>query len=181
MLSMPKNEEELQSEHQSNWYLVQMKPNCLKIAERNLARQGFGVFCPRYETNRRYRNVFRKAVLPLFTGYLFCQIGDDPLAFRAVNSTYGVSKLVRFGASYPRPVPAKFIAGLRDRCDADGFLKKIEEMKAGDQIRIVNGPFADYITRVEQIQDDSRVLILLDLLGQAVKTYVGKDDVEVIS
>lgn len=177
MVSMSK----IEDKHQSNWYLVQLKPNCLKIAERNLTRQGFGVFCPRYETTRRYRHVYRKAVVPLFAGYLFCQIGNDLLAFRALNSTYGVSKLVRFGASFPRPVPASFISGLRDRCDADGLLKKIEEMKAGDQIRVVSGPFADYITRVEQIQDDSRVLILLDLLGQAVKTYVGKDDVEVIS
>lgn len=177
---MSSRQEELESQDPSSWYLLQLKPNCLKIAERNLTRQGYAVFCPRYETNRQYRNVFRKAVLPLFSGYMFCQIGNDPLAFRAVNSTYGVSRLVRFGDAYPRPVPESFISGLRDRCDADGVLMKAADIKAGDRIRIISGPFADYITRVEQIQDDSRILILLDLLGQAVKTYLGKDDVEVI-
>lgn len=167
-------------ERRAGWYLVQLRPNCVKMAERNLVRQGFEIFCPRYKATRKYRNVFREAVVPLFTGYLFCNIGEDPIAFRAVNSTYGVSRLVRFGVAYPRPVPDMLISGLRHRCDDSGLLEKMEDMKVGDRLRIKSGPFSDFISTVESIEEDKRVFVLLDLLGQAVKTELDIKDVEAI-
>jgi transcriptional antiterminator RfaH len=159
-----------------DWYLVQHKPNAYQMAARNLRRQDFDVFLPMQEETRRRAGRFRVVTTPLFSGYIFARIGADPVAMRKINSTYGVSRLVRFGTAYPRPMPASFMAGLLMRCDSDGRLLPPEELHEGDRVRLTSGPFADFITRVEHISPDQRIWVLLDIMGQQSKVSVDRDD-----
>src|SRR3954471_8443199 len=76
------------------WYLAQVRPNSFQIAERNLARQSFPVFCPTQEETRRRAGRFVLVTQPLFPGYLFVSFNPASAAWRAINSTYGVSRLV---------------------------------------------------------------------------------------
>jgi transcriptional antiterminator RfaH len=163
-------------DRQRAWCLVQHKPNAYQMAARNLRRQGFPVFLPMQEETRRRAGRFRTVTRPLFSGYMFTSIGADPLGVRKVNSTYGVSRLVRFGNDFPRPMPSGFMDGLFTRCDADGCLLSPEELAEGDRVRLTNGPFADFITRIEHISPDQRIWVLLDIMGQQSKVSVNHDD-----
>ena len=50
----------------TSWYIVQFKPNSLKIAVRDLQRQGFETFLPMHEVTRRTAAKFETVIRPLF-------------------------------------------------------------------------------------------------------------------
>jgi len=164
-----------QTEVEFPWYLAQLRPNGLAMALRNLARQGFALFCPMHAATAKRRGHYRQTWKPLFPGYLF--VGFEPASapWRAINSTYGVSRLVNFGARAPRPVPEGLITGLRMRCDEDGHLLPPETLSPGDSVRILSGPFADFVTTVDHIAPDQRVWVLLDLLGRPTPVTLARD------
>jgi transcriptional antiterminator RfaH len=74
--------------------LAQFKPKCHRIAERNLERQGFQSFLPMQEETRRVRGKFTALMRPLFPGYLFVAFDKARGGWQAVNSTYGITRLV---------------------------------------------------------------------------------------
>ncbi len=160
------------------WRLVQIKPNCLHIAHRNLQRQGFRVFCPLEETTRRRAGRFVTIEAPLFPGYLFLGVNNDSAPMRVVNSTYGVSRIVSFSDDAPAEVPRAIIDGLMARCNENGLLKPIESLTPGDEVRITTGPFADFVGKVETISGEKRVWVLLDLLGGSTKVALQKKNVQ---
>lgn len=156
----------------SPWYLAQIKPNSYRIAERNLKRQGFFVFSPTQQETRKRTGHFISVVRPLFSGYLFVSFAPKSAPWRAINSTYGVCRLVTLGQTAPRPVPTNLISVLMLRCDRDGRLLPPAILAPGDKIRLTSGPFVDFVTRVETISADQRVWVLLDIMGRATKVAV---------
>lgn len=159
------------------WYLAQLRPNSLRIAERNLLRQGFRVFCPLRVETRKAHTRFRTTESPLFPGYLFVRFDPEVSGWRAVNSTYGVSRLVAFGGR-PAPVPAPLVAALRLRCDASGRIQPTEDLGSGDPVRIVAGPFADFVATVEELAPDRRVWVLLEIMGRPTRVVLSRDMVQ---
>ena len=138
---------------EASWFLAQLKPNCVQIAERNLKRQGFRTFLPMEEGTVRRSGKFVSALLPLFPGYIFVSFDTASGQWRSVNSTYGVTKLVSFGTT-PAPVPLDLVSQLMLRCDASGRLLPPKLLKPGDQVRITTGPFAEFVAEVEGIAPD---------------------------
>lgn len=164
---------EPQSSWQS-WYLAQIKPNCFRIAERNLKRQNFNVFCPVQQEVRRVGRRLQAVDRMLFTGYIFVRFSPESNAWRTINSTYGVSKLVSFGG-YPRAVPSGVVEGLQKRCDEDGRIIPPADLQTGDVVEIITGPFANFVTTVERLSADRRVWVLLDILGSQTRVKVSVD------
>lgn len=160
-----------------NWYLAQVKPNSIKIAERNLIRQGFETFAPMEETTSQKAGKFVTQLRALFPGYIF--VGIDALRgqWRAVNSTYGVTKLVSFGAA-PAPVPAGLVTDLRQRCDAAGKLQPPQALRVGDQVTVTKGPFARFVAEIDAIDPQQRVWILLDIMGGQTRVSIGLDQLQ---
>ncbi len=159
----------------NTWVLVQTKPNGLQTALRNLNRQGFSVFCPLHLCTRTRKARFKESWQPLFPGYLFLDIDAQSAPWRKINSTYGVTRLVGFGSEAPSPVPHAVISGLRDRCDKDNRLLPPESLQPGDRVRLLKGPFADFVTDVEKISQDKRVWVLLDLMGRETMMEVERE------
>lgn len=153
------------------WFLAQLKPNGLKLALRNLDRQGFATFCPRQDRTHRRGTRFVEKDTPLFPGYLFVQFDPNAGCWRAINSTYGVSRLVSFGGS-PRPVPEPLIAGLQARTDD----KTDALFSPGDEVEITCGAFADFVATVDSLAPEQRVWVLLDLMGRQTRVAIRPED-----
>jgi transcriptional antiterminator RfaH len=154
------------------WYLAQVRPNQCHIAEKNLARQGFPVFCPTQEETRRRGGRFVSEIRPLFPGYLFVSFNPASSAWRTINSTYGVSRVVTFGERGPAPVPRDLVAALMARCDEAGHLWPSQELKSGDKARVLSGPFAQFVATVESLAPQRRVWVLLDILGSQTRIWL---------
>lgn len=154
-----------------SWFLVHCKPNAAHLARQNLRNQDFGVFLPLQKITRRKAKQFQTSLRPLFPGYLFVQI--DPLAgqWRKINSTRGVARLVQLGTD-PCPVPDRVIEALLERCDADHVLQDPGALEVGNQARISEGPLSGFVAEIIEIEPDSRVHLLLDIMGQATHITV---------
>lgn len=156
------------------WYLAQLKPNCLAIATRNLDRQGFRAFTPLTLETRRSGSRFTTQPRPLFPGYVFVSLDTTSGCWRAINSTFGVTKLVAFGGR-PAAVPHGLVEQIALRCDAGGLLLPPQELAPGDRVLVTTGPFSGVLADVERTDADRRVWILLDLMGQQSRVQVDRD------
>jgi len=155
----------------TRWFLAQHKPNSHRIAERNLTRQGFRTFLPMQEETKRVRGKFATRSRPLFQGYLFVALDPRQGGWRAINATYGITRLVSLG-NEPTPVPLDLVSQLMLRCDASGKLLPPRILKPGDQVTLSKGPFSDFVATIETIAPDKRVWVPIEIMGGETRVAV---------
>lgn len=126
----------------------------------------------------RSRNSFIQKKRPLFSGYIFIDIDTDTVPWRSVNATYGVSKVVTFGNQVPQHLPEQLISGLKERCDNEDCLLPPSDLKIGEQVKIISGPFSDYIATIETIPSETRLGILFDCLGNKTAAQINIENLE---
>ena len=151
----------------ARWYAVYTKPNGESIDEENLERQGYLVYLPRLKQARRRRGRWVGVVEPLFPRYLFVRLEMERDNIAPIRSTKGVTGLVRFGRE-PAPVPDGFVESLQAAADEASGCQVIDctLFKKGDEVRILDGPFAGYNAVFEGANGEERVIILLNLMGR---------------
>ena len=163
---------------EARWYVAQVKPNGFARAEANLKQQGFETFMPLHRKTVRHARQMREVLRPVFPGYIFIRFGAVRSDWRKINSTFGVSKLISFETGKPAPVPDALMAGLRARCDFEHVLQPLDDLQAGEQVRMLSGAFADFIGEIETFVANDCVRLLFDFMGQATKLDVPRVDVE---
>ncbi len=151
-------------EKEMSWFLAQLKPNSSQIAKRNLERQGFETFLPLEEATQQRSGKFVTARRPFFPGYIFVALNAVQGCWRTVNSTQGITRLVSFGRA-PAPVSSGLVDELKARCDRMGKLVAASALATGDAVTFTKGPFSDFVGKVEKVDADRRVWILMDLMG----------------
>ena len=156
-----------------NWYLLQLKPNGYKLAQKNLERQGFRVFIPLQNVTKRMPRGYVDRTEPLFPGYAFVELNAVRNLWKPVNSTLGVTRIISL-AGKPTPVPGAFVDELMSRCDDTGILCPSTDVEVGDNVELLRGPFANFVAKVEDISPDERVWLLIDMLGQSSRIAVDK-------
>ena len=156
------------------WYVLQFKSNSHHQATRNLNQQGFKTFLPLYNTTSQKTSRFKNTVLPLFPGYMFVEFDKTKPEWHKINNTYGVSRLITFNSTL-KSIPSRFVDNLMKRYDLSGKLLAIQKLKEGDQVRVLTGPFANFIATVETYEADHRIWILMDLMGRKTKIQTQSD------
>lgn len=159
-----------------HWLLAQLKPNCGEIAERNLMRQGFTTFLPLERKTRRSRGRLKSVKSPYFPGYLFVGVDAKSLPWRAINSTYGISRLVSFGLQ-PAPVPKNIMDELLGYCGPDGCIEDLTPISEGDEVQVRDGPLASFTGKIEKLAPNERAWLLIDIMGKATRSLVRRSDV----
>ena len=160
------------------WVLAQLKPNCAAIAVRHLERQGLQTFLPLGRHTEARGGRFVTSTRPYFAGYLFVGVGRDSAPWQAIRSTQGISRLVSFG-SQPAMVPTALVEQLMQGCDSDGVIAEGPAMSAGDDVRVVQGPFASFIGKVVDLKPDQRAWVLLDVMGKQTRVSMSRGDLRV--
>ena len=160
------------------WYLIQFEPNSHRMAERNLHRQGFKTFLPMQKITRRKTSHFVSDLRPLFPGYMFVCIDSSAAPWRTINSTIGVSRLVSFDGT-PRPLPLPLISSLMLHYDTSRTLLPPKTLNVGDTVDVLSGPFANFVATVEKVDEQQRVWLLMELMGQGARVNVTADQVQI--
>ena len=163
-----------------NWYLLQTKPNAYVTACENLRWQGFDVFLPLIIKTTKKKGKFLDIKTPLFPGYLFMGTSINPIPWKSVNGTRGISKAVTLDGLYRRISPY-IIEGLQRRCDEQGIFQSLHDIDVGDRVKIDKGPFAEFISTVDQIIEDQRAWVLIDLLERQTRAEISLEDVSKIN
>ena len=91
--------------------------------------------------------------------------------WRAVNSTYGITRIVSLGKK-PTTVPLDPVCQLMLRYDQEGQPLPLKLLKLGDEVTMTKGPFADVIATIESVAPDRRVWVLMDIMGGQTRVAV---------
>jgi len=147
-------------DHAKSWFLAQLKPNCVHIADRNLKQQGFQTFLPMEEGSQNRKGRFIPSLRPVFPGYVFVSF-------------------VSFG-NEPAIVPFDIVNQLMLRCDNDGKMLPPKLLKSGDEVRITSGPFVDFVATIDNIRPDQRVWVLMEIMGGQTRVAVKVDQLQTV-
>ena len=146
------------------WFIAQIKPNSYNSAIQNLERQGFETFLPKMKITQRQKNKFIVKNVYVFPGYMFVCFDPRIITWTKINSTYGVSKILAFN-NKPAEISFNLISELKTRYEINSNLGQKEKLQKGDYIKFYAGPFADLIAKVESVDENNRIWILLEAMG----------------
>ena len=143
------------------WQRARQKPNSIS------ARRDLGPIYRRFEKTIRHARQLKTVQAPLFPGYLFVILDLNRDRWLSVRSTVGVARLITTQDGRPIPVPVGIVESLIERSEAN--LTRLDDgLVKGQQVRILSGPFADFIGTLERLDAAGRVKVLLEMMGTAV-------------
>lgn len=148
------------------WYVIQCKGGESFRASEHLDNQGYEVFHPVLEVQKRRRGKLAWVAEPLFPHYLFIRLDRMASNWRPIRSTRGVLRLVSFGQE-PVAVQDELVETLRDRMAADSSRGRANVYyRQGDIVEITDGPFRALQAVFEAQKGEERAIVLLNLLQQ---------------
>ena len=154
-------------EGNERWFLVHTQPKSERKAEMHLGAQGFRTHLPTIQKTIRHARQLRTVRAPLFPRYLFLILDPERDRWLSVQSTVGVSSLFTCD-DRPIPVPEGIVETLIENTDEANLTLFTRGLVAGQSVRILTGPFADFVGTLERLDDAGRVRVLLDMMGTAV-------------
>ena len=159
------------------WFVARTHVGAEEKAVAHLVRQGFKVYLPRYRRRRSHARKVTWTAVALFSQYIFVNIDLDADQWRAIHSTIGVSHLITQG-DQPAPVPDGVIEEIQAFENNEGLIDFKTRLKRGDRVIVTEGPFLDQIGLMENMSDEHRVIILLNVLGRETQVKLSSSAVQ---
>jgi transcriptional antiterminator RfaH len=97
--------------------------------------------------------------------FIILDLGRD--RWLSVRGTVGVSSLFTC-EDRPVPVPKGVVEGLIARTDEANLTRFDAGLITGQPVRILSGPFTDFVGTLERLDAAGRVRVLLTMMGTAV-------------
>ncbi|MER9419192.1 transcription antiterminator NusG [Mesorhizobium sp. M0306] len=148
----------------TRWYAASVFPGKEHVAERHLRIQGFQPFVPRCEKTVRHARRLETRVVAYFPGYMFIAIDVALQRWRSINGTFGVRSLVMQG-DRPLPVPSGLVERFIGLTGRHGLLDFRGGLAAGASVRILSGPFAEMIGRLDRLDPAGRARVLVAIMN----------------
>ncbi len=120
----------------------------------------------------------RTTTRKFFPGYMFVQMVMEDRTFHLVKNTPKITGFL--GGTKPTPVPEKQITGLQTNI-TEGKQKPRAKItfEVGDNVRVVEGPFANFSASVEEVKPDKqKVKVLVSIFGRATPVELDFTQVE---
>jgi transcriptional antiterminator RfaH len=159
--------EALELEGNKRWYLVHTQPRSERRAQLHLGVQGFATHFPTIQKTIRHARQLKTVRAPLFPRYIFLALDLGRDRWLSVRSTVGVSSLFTCEGR-PVPVPEGVVETLIQNTDEANLTLFNSGLTTGQLVRILSGPFANFVGTLERLDDAGRVRVLLDMMGTAV-------------
>jgi transcriptional antiterminator NusG len=114
------------------------------------------------EVKNGQRRTVTKKILP---GYILVQMGMNDLSWSIVRNTPGVTGFVS-GGNKPVPLKEEEVSQIMKQMEAEAPRVKAG-FRQGQSIRVIDGPFIDFIGTVDEIDaDKGKIKVLLSLFGR---------------
>lgn len=165
-----------------SWYVLHTNAKQEERTASNLNAWGVETLYPKLRISKanQFTGKLTPLVKPLFPGYIFSRFKFDEL-YHKVRYTRGVHSLVCFNGT-PTPVDDEIINLIQSRMGSDGFVKPLDELKAGDKVVINDGRFQTLCGVFEhEMEDADRVSILLNTVSFQAHVVVDRALVKKVS
>ncbi|GAA5214006.1 transcription/translation regulatory transformer protein RfaH [Corallincola platygyrae] len=162
----------MQSSKLERWFLLKCKPRQEQRAVANLEQQLIEAYAPQIDVSKIKRGKRTTETEPLFPGYLFARFDPHFVSLTSVQSTRGVSAVVRFGQQLAE-VSDQAIRDIKDKCcNQDAPEVSADLPSKGDKVHLTDGSLKG-LEAVYQMDDgEQRAFVLIDLLGKQQRVSV---------
>jgi transcriptional antiterminator NusG len=170
----PEPEEEEEIDDGRAWFVVhsysgyenKVKQNLeQRIESMNMQDRIFKVVVPTEEEIEIREGHRRKTKKRVFPGYVLVQMIMDEESWYAVRNTPGVTGFVGVGTK-PSPLRPEEADKIFKRMEREAPKIKVS-FREGQTVRIVDGPFADFVGTVEELNlDKGKVRVLVSFFGR---------------
>lgn len=167
---------ELPAEYaEARWYAAQTCANHEKRVAKQLDVREVERFLPLYESVRRWKDRRVRLEMPLFPGYVFVHVAlRDRMR---VLQTPSVVRLVSFGGQ-PAALPEQEIETLRQGLSRDLRAEPHAYLKAGQRVRVRNGPLMGLEGILARKKNGTRFVISFELIMRSVAVEIDMCDLE---
>ncbi len=155
------------------WFLVYTRPNKEARVQFYLRCQDFRTYLPQFRKSVRHARKIRIVSAPLFPRYLFIVLDLTIDPWLSVSGTMGVSSLFMSNGR-PVPVPQGIVETLALAADDRGFVRLDDGLDPGQTVRVLSGPFAEFMGILQRLDGPERARILLDIMGSAVPVNLSR-------
>lgn len=161
-----------------SWFLIYTAERKEAVARDSLMREGFATFLPEFSktairakatarTRRGERSALAIVWLPLFPRYLFSRFDPEAGDLSLVGKSDGVECVVR-AAGRAAVVPDSVVSDVAGAC-ALGLFNELPEprfarpeaFREGQPVKMIGGPFADFVGKIKALPHGQRVLVVL--------------------
>ena len=140
-----------------------------------MERKGLDAFLPTIPKWSRWKDRKKKIDWPLFPGYCFARF--DPVNRLAVLKCAGVVSIVSFNGEIA-PIPDVQIDGIRTLVESDLQYDPCPLIQEGMMVEVAHGPLKGVVGRLQRKGAHARLILSVDLIGQAVSVEVDAADVK---
>ncbi len=163
----------LSLEHE--WYAIWTRSRHEKLVRDQLQHKQLEVFLPTIAKWSRWKDRKKQIEWPLFPGYCFVRFdGIDRLPILKCD---GVVTIVG-NEGHPSPIPAQEINGIRQLIESELAFDPCPFIKEGMMVEVKAGPLKGVVGRLVRKGSHARLVLSVDLIGQAVSVEVDAADVK---
>jgi transcription antitermination factor NusG len=160
------------------WYAVQVRTRYENMAATALRGKGYEPFLPMFTSRRRWSDRIKEIQLPLFPGYLFCQL--NPQNRLPILTTPGVIQIVGVGRN-PMPIDGGEVEAIQAVVKAGLSREPWPFLQVGNRVRIEFGPLSDREGILLAFKGQYRVVLSVTLLQRSVAVEVDRAWVSLVS
>jgi transcription antitermination factor NusG len=163
------------SDSHGSWYAIWTRSRHEHVVRDQLERKDVEAFLPTITRWSRWKDRKKKIAWPLFPGYCFARF--DPNARLAILKCSGVVNIVSFDGELA-PIPDREIEGIRRLVETDLRYDPCPLVREGTLVEVVHGPLRGVVGRLVRKGSHARLVLSVDLIGQAVSVEVDAADVK---
>jgi transcription antitermination factor NusG len=156
------------------WYAVWTRSRHEQVVREQMERKGYEVFLPTIPKWSRWKDRKKKIDWPLFPGYCFARFEAGERL--PILKCTGVVSIVSFNGE-PAPVPEHEIDGIRRLVTSDLQYDPCPLIREGTVVEVTHGPLKGVVGRLVRKGAHARLVLSVDLIGQAVSVQVDAADV----
>ncbi len=123
----------------------------------------------------------KEKLVKIFPGYVFIEMSVTDDSWFVVRNTPGVTGFLGSsgGGTKPVPLPQEEILPILKKA---GLVEvPTLNVKKGEKVRVITGPFRDQIGSVDSIdQEKQEVVVLVDMFGRQTPVELGFEDIEIM-
>ena len=157
------------------WYAVWTRSRHEQVVRQQIERQGLEAFLPTITKWSRWKDRRKKIDWPLFPGYCFARF--DPNERLTVLKCSGVVNIVSINGDIA-PIPDFEIDGIRRLVTSELQYDPCPLIQEGSMVEVVHGPLKGVVGRLLRKGAHARLVLAVDLIGQAVSVEVDAADVK---
>jgi transcription antitermination factor NusG len=157
------------------WYAIWTRSRHEQVVREQLEQKQIEAFLPTITKWSRWKDRRKKIDWPLFPGYCFARFEAQNRL--AVLKCSGVVSIVAFEGGEPAPIPEREIESIRLLIGSSFAFDPCPLIKEGALVEVTHGPLKGVSGRLVRKNEKARLVLSVDLIGQAVSVEVDAADV----